>query len=74
MARIEGVYQRYLKTIPPNKIKTLTPQESYEIEMKISEAFCKKLINIVKNLKYRFCLLLKMLFFQFLNDKNIFHA
>ena len=42
MIKIEGVYQGYLKKIPNNKITTLSPKESYEIEMKISEACRKK--------------------------------
>ena len=64
MARIEGVYQRYLKTIPPNKIKTLTPQESYEIDMKISEAFCKKHDKYCKKSKISFLSVVKNAIFS----------
>ena len=42
MARIEGTYQRFLKTIPKEKITTLSPQKSQEIDIAISDAFCKK--------------------------------
>ena len=42
MARIEGIYQRFLKTIPKNKITTLSPQKSQEIEIAIADAFSKK--------------------------------
>ena len=45
MARIEGTYQRFLKTIPKEKIITLTPKVSEEIDLAISEAFRKKFIE-----------------------------
>ena len=41
MARIEGVYQRFLKTIPKEKITTLSPQKSQEIDIAFSEMFSK---------------------------------
>jgi hypothetical protein len=64
MTRIEGIYQKYLKTIPRNQIITLSSKDSQEIEIKISEAFCKKhaqhyskpnknILALVKNL-YQF--------------------
>ena len=43
MARIEGVYQRYLKTIPKEKITTLSPKESQEIQVAIGDVFSKEL-------------------------------
>ncbi len=43
MARIEGVYQRYLKTIPKEKITTLSPKASQEIQEAIGDVFSKKL-------------------------------
>lgn len=42
MARIEGVYQKWLRTIPKEKITTLSHKESMEIDMAISDAFCRK--------------------------------
>ena len=42
MARIEGIYQRFLRTIPKEKITTLSPRESQEIEIAIHDAFSKK--------------------------------
>ena len=42
MARIEGTYTRFLKTIPSNKITTLSPKVSEEIQMEIADAFRKK--------------------------------
>ena len=44
MARIEGTYRRYLKTIPKRLIKTLSPKESQKIDMAIGEAFSKKIV------------------------------
>lgn len=42
MARIEGVYKRFLKTIPQKNITTLSPKVSQEIDLAISEVFSKK--------------------------------
>jgi len=48
MARIEGTYQRFLKTIPKEKITTLSPKESQEIELAISKAFSEKILEARK--------------------------
>ena len=42
MTRIEGIYQKYLKTLPHSQIKTLSPQKSQELELKLADAFYKK--------------------------------
>ena len=41
MARIEGIYQRFLKTIPKEKITTLSPQQSQEIDVALGDVFSK---------------------------------
>lgn len=43
MARIEGTYQKWLKTIPKEKITTLSPQQSQEIQLAISDVFSKNI-------------------------------
>ena len=64
MTRIEGIYQKYLKTLPHSQIKTLSPQKSQELELKLADAFYKKhaqhyskpnknILALVKNL-YQF--------------------
>lgn len=43
MARIEGVYQKWLKTIPKEKITTLSPKESMELQMALGDVFSKNI-------------------------------
>lgn len=66
MARIEGVYQKWLRTIPKEKITTLSHKESMEIDMAISDAFCRK-SKIARQKQRRSLYLLREQVFSFFN-------
>lgn len=69
MARIEGVYQKWLKTIPKEKITTLSPQQSQEIQLAISDVFSKK-IAIARQKQKRSWYLIKEHFYSTLEKLN----
>ena len=66
MARIEGVYQKWLKTIPKEKITTLSPKESMELQMAMSDVFSKK-IEIARQKQRRSLYLLREHVLSFFN-------
>lgn len=72
MARIEGIYQRFLKTIPSDKITTLSPKESEEINLKISEAFSKKAAEYRLKQRKAFLSLVQEYFFKLSNPSYNF--